>query len=354
MNALFTFYRAQFKISLEVQFQYRAAMVIWMIGLVLEPIIYLVVWTTVARSSGGSIGSYKTADFAAYYIVLMIVSHVILMWHMWEYEVYIREGILSGRLLRPLHPIHQDAAENIAYKVLMAAVLFPILILTIIFFQPALTPSFWEVVMFIPAAVLAGVLGFVIGWTVAMAAFWTTRTIAVGQTYFIAMFFFSGLPFAAMDRRFFRGRRWRAMRRRGSFLRPSWLGSRRRAPMRWRKAFWRHCGNRRSGRKPCTSARKRTAWHSNPWPRSWGSRSKSPRRQRWTKLEPVSNATCAASASGKLTAGPAIAVDARCRPANRTGTRKPARTLALGKHPCRSGFAAWLRVRHGRSATGDR
>ena len=50
-------YWAFLKISLLNQFQYRAAMSIWMIGRILEPIIYLTVWVhccpSAWRAGGG-------------------------------------------------------------------------------------------------------------------------------------------------------------------------------------------------------------------------------------------------------------------------------------------------------------
>lgn len=192
MTALWTYYRAQIKTSMAVQLQYRVAMAIWMIELVLQPVIYLVVWTTVARSSGGQVGGYTAPDFAAYYIVLMIVGHITLIWHMWEYEYLIRQGILSTRLLRPIHPIHEDASQNIAYKLLMLMVLVPSVLLCIVLFQPAFTAPPSSLLVFIPAALLAGILSFIVGWIVAMAAFWTTRIMAINQLYFVGMFFFSG------------------------------------------------------------------------------------------------------------------------------------------------------------------
>jgi ABC-2 type transport system permease protein len=192
MNALWTYYRAQIKTSMAVQLQYRVAMAIWMIELVLQPVIYLVVWTTVARSSGGQVGGYTAPDFAAYYIVLMIVGHITLIWHMWEYEYLIRQGILSTRLLRPVHPIHEDASQNIAYKLLMLVVLVPSVLLCIVLFQPAFTAPASTLLIFIPAVLLAGILSFIVGWIVAMAAFWTTRIMAINQLYFVGMFFFSG------------------------------------------------------------------------------------------------------------------------------------------------------------------
>ena len=38
------------------QFQYRAANYFYMIGMIAEPVIYLVVWSTVAEAQGGEVG----------------------------------------------------------------------------------------------------------------------------------------------------------------------------------------------------------------------------------------------------------------------------------------------------------
>lgn len=192
MAALLGYYRARFKTSLAVSLQYRMALAIWMIGLILEPIIYLSVWTSVASSSGGQVGGFTPSDFAAYYIVVLIVQHFTQIWHMWEYDWIIRQGILSGRLLRPIHPIHNDAGENIVYKFIMLVVVIPAVIILALVFQPTLHPPLWAALAFIPTLILAAILAFLVGWTVAMAAFWTTRTFAINHVYFVAMFFFSG------------------------------------------------------------------------------------------------------------------------------------------------------------------
>src|SRR3972149_11018030 len=117
MMALADLYRAEFRTSLATMFQYRAALVIWLISQVLDPLIYLIVWSTVAVASGGSVAGYTTGDFAAYFIVLMIVNHLTFTWIMWEYEYRVREGTLSAALLRPVHPIHADLAENLSSKI---------------------------------------------------------------------------------------------------------------------------------------------------------------------------------------------------------------------------------------------
>jgi ABC-2 type transport system permease protein len=59
-------------------------------------------------------------------------------------------------------------------------------------FRPEVHSSVWAVAAFVPALLLAFVLRFLIEWTLALAAFWTTRVSAVNQGYYVAALFLSG------------------------------------------------------------------------------------------------------------------------------------------------------------------
>ena len=48
------------------------------------------------------------------------------------------------------------------------------------------------VLAFVPAVVLAFLLRFLSGWTLALAGFWTTRVFAINEVYCVAMLFLSG------------------------------------------------------------------------------------------------------------------------------------------------------------------
>jgi ABC-2 type transport system permease protein len=185
-------YLQQFKTTFASMLQYRASLFIWMISAVLEPLIYLIVWSTVSVSRGGSVGDYTAGQFAAYFIVFMLVNQVTFTWIMYEYEYRIREGLLSPALLRPVHPIHADIAENISSKLVTMPVMILIAGGLALIFKPTASFQVWTIFAFIPALVLAFLIRFLIEWTLAQSAFWTTRVSAFNQVYFVLVLFLSG------------------------------------------------------------------------------------------------------------------------------------------------------------------
>src|SRR5215831_18823127 len=147
MKRYIDYYLTSMKVSILSQIQYRVANYFYMIGMVAEPVIYLVVWSTIARTNGGSVGGYTPGEFAAYYIVWTLVRNMNIVFTPYGWEWRIREGRLSAQLLRPLHPIHYDIADFAGGKVI---------------------------------------------WLLGMVTFWTTRGSAIFQTYMMAELLLSG------------------------------------------------------------------------------------------------------------------------------------------------------------------
>jgi len=192
MKAFVELYVQQFKTTLAAMFQYRASLIIWMIGQVLGPLVYLVVWSIVSAGNGGSVGGYTTAQFAGYFILLMLVNQVTYTWVMYEFEYRIREGILSFALLKPVHPIHSDIADNVSSKLITLPIMILIAAGLVAAFHASASPAPWAIAMCIPALLLAFLVRFLLEWSLAQAAFWTTRVGAINQTYFVMMLFLSG------------------------------------------------------------------------------------------------------------------------------------------------------------------
>jgi len=192
MRGFAELYAQQFKTTFAAMLQYRASLAIWLIGHVLEPLIFLVVWSRVSASGGGSVGGFTGADFAAYFILLMLVNHLTYTWIMYEYEYRVRHGSLSFALLRPVHPIHADVADNLTSKVVSFPGMLLVALLLALIFRPQFHFLPWAVIAFVPALLFAFVVRFLVEWTLALAAFWTTRVSALNQMYFVALLFLSG------------------------------------------------------------------------------------------------------------------------------------------------------------------
>jgi ABC-2 type transport system permease protein len=192
MRTLPALYRQQFATSLAVMVQYRGSLLIWLISHLLEPLVYLVVWSAVSRAQGGSVGGFGEAEFAAYFILLMLVNHVTYTWVMWEYEYRVRHGSLSFALLRPVHPIHADLADNLSSKIITLPLILLAAAVLALMFRPVLHPAPWAAAAFAPAVLLAFAVRFLLEWTLALAAFWTTRVGAINRVYFVALLFLSG------------------------------------------------------------------------------------------------------------------------------------------------------------------
>ena len=93
------YYLTRGRTMISEQFQYRVANYFYMIGMVAEPVIYLVVWTTIADQQGGSVGGITAGELAAYYIVWTLVRNMNIVFTPYGWEERIREGRRSARLL---------------------------------------------------------------------------------------------------------------------------------------------------------------------------------------------------------------------------------------------------------------
>jgi ABC-2 type transport system permease protein len=186
------FYLTAMRTNMQAQFQYRAATYMYLIGMVAEPVIYLVVWQTIADSHGGSVQGITAGQFAAYYIVWTLVRNMNIVFTPYGWEDRIREGHFSGLLLRPLHPIHYDLADFAGGKIVWVLLYLPIAFALTLVFKPTLHVSALEIVVFFFAIWGAYVIRSMALWLLGMITFWTTRGSAIFETYMMAELLLSG------------------------------------------------------------------------------------------------------------------------------------------------------------------
>lgn len=192
MKRLFDFYWTSTKQSMMVQFQYRLQSFMYLVWLVIEPVIYLVVWSTISRSNGGSVNGYTPGGFAAYYIVWMLVRQMNIVRSPADWEWRIRHGNLSVELMRPIHPIHNDVTDFAGSKVFMILIWLPIAAALALVFKPTFHTTWLQVLVFLVAIWGAYLLRTILASLMGMITFWTTRVSAIFDLYFALELILSG------------------------------------------------------------------------------------------------------------------------------------------------------------------
>jgi ABC-2 type transport system permease protein len=200
LRSLADYYATMMRTQVLMQFQYRASTYMYTLGMVAEPTIYLVVWSTIARSHGGTVNGLTPHAFAAYYIVWTLVRTMNIVFTPYGWEQRIREGRLSADLVRPIHPIHTDLSMFAGQKLVWVLMYLPIAIGLSLVFHPALNPNAVEIVVFLVAIWGAYLIRSMFLWLLGMVSIWTTRASAIFQTYVLAELLLSGrlLPLTLM------------------------------------------------------------------------------------------------------------------------------------------------------------
>jgi len=185
------------------QWQYRANLLMYLLYWLVSPVVYLVVWTTIANSQG-SVNGLTANDFITYYLVLLIVDQLTsdITIHLLAYKI--QDGTLSGELLKPVHPILTSTlVNNIAFKALTFIVLLPVWLVLSLLFQPNFASVTWgSILLAVPAAMFGFAISFLLGSTITCLAFWTTRVYSISEFYYALGILFSGqfVPLQLMPR----------------------------------------------------------------------------------------------------------------------------------------------------------
>ena len=192
VRSMVDFYLARGRTQIQGEFQYRVATYLWMIGMLAEPIVYLVVWTTIADQQGGSVQGISRGEFAAYYIVWTLVRNMNIVFTPFGWEQRIREGEFSAALLRPIHPLHDDLAAFAGWKPVVIMYWLPVAAVLWIAFDPVLHPTALEIVVFFFALWGAYLIRTMFMSTLGLITFWTTRVGAIFELAVAAELLLSG------------------------------------------------------------------------------------------------------------------------------------------------------------------
>jgi ABC-2 type transport system permease protein len=191
MSNLLPVYLKRMDTCLAVLAQYRASVVIWTLALVIEPIIYMAVWTLVTAETG-SVEGYSGGDFAAYYLTWMLVRHFTVAVRPDTIEKRVRNGEFSPMLILPIHPIHADIADIIGLKLFVLPTVVITLVLLAIAFPPTFNLHWWSIPAFVLTLLLAFPIRFLFAWLVGLVAFWTTWARSIYGIFSVGEIFLTG------------------------------------------------------------------------------------------------------------------------------------------------------------------
>jgi ABC-2 type transport system permease protein len=175
-------YPTLLRVGLSEVVAYRAEFLIWILTTNM-PLVQLAIWHAVAAD--GPVGRFDQTQFTAYFLAVLVVRLLTSTWVVWQMTMEIRDGTLSAKLLRPVHPLVAYSAEHLAAVPMRVLVLSPIIAILIkvagsrlaIAHEPALLAIFlasllggWLLTFF--TMVLLGALAFFIESAVGLFELW--------------------------------------------------------------------------------------------------------------------------------------------------------------------------------------
>ena len=116
-------YPTLLRVGLSEVVAYRAEFVVWILTTNM-PFVMLAIWHAVA--SDGPVGRFGRTEFVAYYLGGWVIRLLTSTWLVWELSMEVRNGTLSARLLRPLHPLFAFSAEHLAAVPMRALIVTPV------------------------------------------------------------------------------------------------------------------------------------------------------------------------------------------------------------------------------------
>jgi len=172
---------------------YRSQFIVWILA-TNTPLVMLALWSSVSREA--PFGQFGQRAFVAYFLVTLVVRLLTGTWVVWEMNAEIKDGTLSQRLLRPVHPFLAYAVDNLAAVPLRALVSLPValvVVATVARSELTRDPVVW---LAVPFAVLgAWLVSFAVMLAIgALGLFWES-SIALWDLWFSFYFVFSGYLF---------------------------------------------------------------------------------------------------------------------------------------------------------------
>ncbi|BCJ94856.1 hypothetical protein acsn021_24250 [Anaerocolumna cellulosilytica] len=143
------------------------------LGWMMTPLIYMFVWVVIAGQ--GSVSGFEQSDFISYYTILIFVNQLTYPISHWTVGDNIFNGTFSTWLLRPLPVIYEPIAADIALKIACAPFIVIFIVIIVFLFGFRLSLTITNFLLFIVSLILAQVLRFMFGYTLALLGLITSK-----------------------------------------------------------------------------------------------------------------------------------------------------------------------------------
>jgi len=176
---------------------YRGEMAVWVLATTM-PFVMLSLWSAVAAGSPvvGTAKTWSSASFVGYFLAMFIVRQLIASWAAWEINFEVRQGTLSMRLLRPIHPIVSYAAANLAYMPMRLMVTMPVVIGLLLSSGGDTLPRDWRVWVLWCLSMLGGwAITFFVNVAIGALALFMESSTKLMDAWLAGFFIFSGYMF---------------------------------------------------------------------------------------------------------------------------------------------------------------
>jgi ABC-2 type transport system permease protein len=153
--------------------QYRGFFFLLAFMWMVPPLVSLFAW--LAAAGDGAIGGMDRGMIVFYYLSLILVNQLTYAQANWTVGDAIRSGRMGSLLMRPMPPLFDALASELAGKGVYLAFLAPVVGALALLLRPDLGATPRDVLLFAPALAGAWALRFLWGYWLALLSFWTTR-----------------------------------------------------------------------------------------------------------------------------------------------------------------------------------
>ncbi len=165
-----------FKANYQVNYSYRAAVVIQTVRELVITGLFIFLWQVLFRSNN-SIGGYTFKSIVVYYILVRVFDRFYTFMPARFLSRHIRTGDLSNYLVKPLNYFRYMAAFSFGYRSAVSTVTVLIALCLFLFFPSVISypPNLIYSLSFVGFAILSWVLFYEIAFLFGITSFWTTE-----------------------------------------------------------------------------------------------------------------------------------------------------------------------------------